>query len=164
MRVKLTNCGFCSALESYPGVELSLTPSVKSSSLYADRHCGAGTRLIYYTQPGSVLSRAFSSKDTHTPRGDLFVSYGDARTSMEHSEQARQTTAVLGFNAPSFTFGTDLMLPVGANAELREELVLSSVEGLKEEAAVATDAAVWDAVAALDDNVSIPQVNTIGFI
>lgn len=32
---------------------------------------------------------------------------------------------VLGFNAPSFTFGTDLMLPVGANAELRTELEAS---------------------------------------
>lgn len=91
------------------------------------------------------------------------MSYGDARTSMEHSEQARQTTAVLGFNAPSFTFGTDLMLPVGANAELREELVLSSAEGLEGETA-ATDAAVWDAEAALDDNVSMPQVNTIGYL
>lgn len=29
---------------------------------------------------------------------------------------------VLGFDAPSFTYGTDLILPVGANAELRFEL------------------------------------------
>ena len=144
---------------SHPGVELSLTPSVRSSSLFADRHCGAGTRIVYYIQPGSILSRTFSSKDTHTPRGDLFVSYGDARTSLEHSEQARQTTAVLGFNAPSFTFGTDLMLPVAANAELREELVLLNVESVDGENTT-TDEAVWAAVATLDDNVSMPQVMT----
>ena len=87
------------------------------------------------------------------------MSYGDARTSLEHSEQARQTTAVLGFNAPSFTFGTDLMLPVAANAELREELVLLNVESVDGENTT-TDEAVWAAVATLDDNVSMPQVMT----
>lgn len=34
---------------------------------------------------------------------------------------------MLGFDAPSFTYGTDLMLPVGANAELRAELEASTL-------------------------------------
>lgn len=45
---------------------------------------------------------------------------------------------MLGFDAPSFTYGTDLMLPVGANGELRAELEASplSEEGLNDIASV----------------------------
>lgn len=53
---------------------------------------------------------------------------------------------VLGFNAPSFTYGTDLMLPVGANAELRAELQASP---LSEEE--------------LNDISSVPQVGSVAF-
>lgn len=35
---------------------------------------------------------------------------------------------VLGFDAPSFTHGTDLLLPIGANADLRAELHISGDE------------------------------------
>lgn len=110
------------ALESYPGVVVSSTPSVQASSLFADKHCGAGTQLIYYMATGSVLSRTFTSKDTHSPRGDLVVVYSDARPSMYDSEIASETTRILGFSPPSFTFGTDLILPVSANIELRHLL------------------------------------------
>eukprot|EP00903_Cladosiphon_okamuranus_P019226 g17680.t1 len=123
------------------GVRVSSTPNARLSSLFADQHCGEGTKLILYLQASSVLSRGFTSKDTHTPRGELLVVYGDARQSYLDADIARETAAVLGFDAPSFTFGTDLMLPVGANAELRAELDASP---LSEEE--------------LDNIVSVPQL------
>lgn len=43
--------------------------------------------------------------------------------SMRDSEMARETMSILGFSPPSFTYGTDLILPVSANAELRQLLV-----------------------------------------
>ena len=49
---------------------------------------------------------------------------------------------MLGFDSPSFTYGTDLMLPVSANAELRTELEASPLS--KEE---------------LNDIGSVPQVS-----
>ncbi|CAM9840562.1 unnamed protein product [Scytosiphon promiscuus] len=111
-----------SAVGFYTGVRVSSTPNADLSALFADQHCGEGTKLVLYMRLGSVLSRSFTSKDTHTPRGDLVVIYGDARQSYRDAEIARETAAVLGFDAPSFTYGTDLLLPVGANEELRTEL------------------------------------------
>ncbi|CAN0454983.1 unnamed protein product, partial [Ectocarpus sp. 12 AP-2014] len=53
-----------------PGVTVSGTQNPATASLFADQYCGAGTSLILYVKPGSVLSRPFTSKDTHSPRGD----------------------------------------------------------------------------------------------
>lgn len=147
-----------STVGTYPGVTVSYTPSVRTSALFADEICGSGAKLIYYVQPGSILSRTFSSKDTHSPKGDLLVVYSDARASPIESEMAHQTTAVLGFNAPSFTFGTDLFLPVHVNTELRMELVsgLDVEEGDEGVTALAEIEAV--------ENVSVPQVRTILFL
>lgn len=78
----------------YPGVQFSITPNAHLSSLFADEHCGEGTKLILYMQPGSVLARSFTSKDTHTPRGELLVVYGDARKSYRDAVIARETAAV----------------------------------------------------------------------
>ena len=47
---------------------------VDFAALWADVGCGNGTKLIYYMSAGEVLSREFTSKDTHSPRGDLIVS------------------------------------------------------------------------------------------
>lgn len=104
---------------------------------------------------GSVISRTITSKDTHSPRGDLLVVYGDSRNDFHDAEVARQTTEVLGFKAPSFTHGTELMLPVGANAELREELI----SGLELDGEAEEDAAFR--VIESFDNVSVPQVNLL---
>ena len=49
--------------------------------------------------------------------------HGNAKVSHVDRELAKQTTAVLGFESPSFTFNTDLFLPVGACSDLRELLV-----------------------------------------
>lgn len=95
--------------------------------MFADEFCGADTKLIFYMKPGSIVSRQFMSKDTHSTHGDLLVVHGNAKASFDDRQLAKQTTAVLGFEAPSFTFNTDLFLPVGANAELRK--VLASGEG-----------------------------------
>lgn len=76
------------------GVRVSSTPNAHLSSLFADQHCGEGTKLILYMQAGSVLSRGFTSKDTHTPRGELLVVYGDARKSYLDAEIARETAVV----------------------------------------------------------------------
>lgn len=50
---------------------------VEYAALHADEVCGAGTRLIYYMSAGDVLSRTFTRKDTHTPKGDLMVRFTD---------------------------------------------------------------------------------------
>lgn len=76
------------------GVTVSSTPDTRLSGLFADQRCGEGTKLILYMRAGSVLSRAFSSKDTHTPRGELLVVHGDARQSYLDSEIARETASV----------------------------------------------------------------------
>lgn len=83
-----------STIGFYTGVRVSSTPDVHLSPLFADQHCGEGTQLILYMQGGSVLSRTFTSKDTHTPRGELLVVYGSARQSYRDAQIAHETAAV----------------------------------------------------------------------
>lgn len=118
-------------------MSVSSTPSLRASALLADKYCGPETRLIYYMKAGSILSRTFTSKDTHSARGDLLVVYSDARSSMRDSQAATDTTGILGFSPPSFTSGSDLILPVSANSELRQLLVPEggSVGAVDEDAA-----------------------------
>ncbi|CAM9138496.1 unnamed protein product [Ectocarpus sp. 12 AP-2014] len=110
------------SMGSRPGVTISSTQNPATASLFADRFCGAGTALILYVEPGSVLSRPFTSKDTHSPQGDLLVVHGGGQGSYHDDERSRRSGLVLGLEAPSFTRGTDLILPVGANKDLRESL------------------------------------------
>lgn len=144
-----------SAVGIYPGVSVYYTPVARTSSLFADKFCGPGTSLIFYIQPGSVLSRPFTAKDTHSPRGELLVVYSDARGSVRDFDLARHTSAVLGFNAPSFTYGTDLILPVRANADLREELLLGVDVAEGEE-----DMEALRVIETFDD-ISVPQVRVL---
>lgn len=131
----------------------SATPSLRTASLFADRFCGEGTKLIYYVEAGTVLSRKFTSKDTHSPRGDLLVVYGDnSRNSYKDAVVARQTTALLGFSAPSFTHGADLILPAELNEELRKELVM---DVSRKDGTVRSSPEV---VIESYDNVSVPQL------
>lgn len=51
------------------------TAPITLAPLLADRHCGEGTELILYMNPGELLSRPFTSKDTHSTAGDLLVVY-----------------------------------------------------------------------------------------
>lgn len=46
---------------------------VGASALLADKHCGEDVKLIYYLNPGELLSREINFKDTHSPKGDLLV-------------------------------------------------------------------------------------------
>ncbi|CAN0319161.1 unnamed protein product [Ectocarpus sp. 6 AP-2014] len=105
-----------------PGVTISSTHNPATASLFADRFRGAGTALILYVEPGSVLSRPFTSKDTHSPLGDLLVMHRGGQGSYRDDERSRRSGLVFGLEAPSFTRGTDLVLPVGANKDLRESL------------------------------------------
>lgn len=74
---------------------------------------------------GSLLSRSFTSKDTHSPRGELLVAYSDGRGADYASRaSSRASSILLGFESPLFTFGTDLILPSFINNELRELLLL----------------------------------------
>ena len=96
---------------------------VEHAALIADKACGAGTRLILYMDVGEILSRSFTAKDTHTPQGDLIVAF--TNTEGSHAECNRRATAtsiMLGFSSPCFTFGSDLILPVEINQQLRESL------------------------------------------
>ena len=127
-----------------------------TASLYADEYCGVeDTSVIMYVNRGSVFSRYFTSKDTHSPRGDLLVVYGSARASYRDSQLAKHTAFLLGSDAPvsppSFTYGTDLMLPVGANKDLRELLMSGDAEEMEEAMAALVD---------LDDLTAVPQVRS----
>ena len=112
-----------------PGVTVHATEDPFTASLFADVYCGVDTSLIFYMKPGSIVSRQFMSKDTHSTHGDLLVVHGNAQGSSVDRVLAKQTAEVLGFDSPSFTFNTDLFLPVGANAALRELLVSSEEQG-----------------------------------
>ncbi|CAM9111525.1 unnamed protein product [Hapterophycus canaliculatus] len=103
-----------------PGVSIANSSMAEHAALHADKICGEGTRLIYYMSPGVILSREFTSKDTHTPRGDLVVAFHDVQlVDPETAKRARGSAAVLGFASPSFTYGGDLILPAAINGQLR---------------------------------------------
>jgi len=113
-------------------VKLASTARVEHSALIADRVCGPGTRLIYYMEIGEVVSRTFTPKDTHTPLGDLIVSVTSPdAVGKAHRSRALGSTAVLGFPAPCFTYGSDLLLPAGTNGQLRAVLQRSMQGGAR---------------------------------
>lgn len=59
-----------------PSVRLSeAIGPVHLAALFADRHCGNDTKLIWYMTMGELLSREITAKDTHSVTGDLLVSY-----------------------------------------------------------------------------------------
>lgn len=140
------------AVGDLPGVAVSSTANVRTASLFADEHCGAGTSLIFYVRAGSVVSRAFTAKDTHSPHGDLLVVYSKDRT-IRDERFAKQTTVLLGFEAPSFTHGTDLVLPVRANADLRNTLGVGFEKRDGHQALVSNEA-----LSKLEDPSDVPQV------
>lgn len=133
---------------------LSGTSDVVTASLYADEYCGADTSLILYLQAGSVVTRAFTAKDTHSPDGDVLVVYSGARGGFQHDELAVNTEVVLGSAAPSFTKGADLLLPVRANQDLRELVLRPGVETVSDPELVEAMHAMTD----LDDVFAVPQV------
>lgn len=135
---------------------VSGTSDVITASLFADEYCGVDTSLILYLKAGSVVTRSFTAKDTHSPEGHLLVVYSGARGGFQKDELARETELVLGSAAPSFTKGTDLLLPARANQDLRE-LVLVRPGG----EAGGDDPELVEAmhhVTDLDDVFAVPQV------
>eukprot|EP00903_Cladosiphon_okamuranus_P007272 g7050.t1 len=135
-----------------PDVTVSGTSDVITASLYADEYCGADASLILYLKAGSVVTRSFTEKDTHSPEGDVLVVYSGVRAGFQGDELARKTELVLGSESPSFTKGTDLLLPVGANQDLRG-LVLRSKAGSDPELVEA-----MHHVTDLNDVFAVPQV------
>ncbi|CAM9587062.1 unnamed protein product [Ectocarpus sp. 6 AP-2014] len=137
-----------------PGVTVSGTQNPATAALYADKYCSF-SELILYVKPGSVLSRSFTPKDTHSPRGDLLVVHAGSQGSYHDTELSRRSASVLGFEAPSFTQGTDLMLPGDANYYLREALGLKiGSEGLQGDGD-------GDAVIALQKFLDFDQVSAV---
>ncbi|CAM9328797.1 unnamed protein product, partial [Ectocarpus sp. 12 AP-2014] len=120
---------FNRTLGGYPDVEVvNATTTGGHASLLADVHCGEGTKLILYLGPGDVVSRPFSKKDTHGTRGQLLVPYTDPdRLNEHHLKRTQATTSLLGFDAPSFSYGADLFLPAWVNPELRRVLASGTV-------------------------------------
>lgn len=105
--------------------------------------CGENTKLIFYMSPGQTITRTFTAKDTHSPLKELLVTYAEvARVGAENRYRAEATTAVLGFEAPSFTYGTDLILPADTNEQLRA-LMRASVGDDESIAAAAKSAPSW---------------------
>ncbi|CAB1101450.1 unnamed protein product [Ectocarpus sp. CCAP 1310/34] len=115
---------FNRTLGGYPDVEIvNATTTGGHASLLADVHCGEGTKLILYLGPGDVVSRPFSKKDTHGTCGQLLVPYTEPdRLDEYHVRRTQATTFLLGFDAPSFSYGADLFLPAWVNPELRRVL------------------------------------------
>ena len=142
----------------FPGVTVYSTDDLFTASLLADEYCGVDTSLILYMRSNSLVSRPFTSKDTHSIHGELLVVHGTARTSYVDREIAKQTTAVLGFQSPSFTFNTDLFLPVAANADLREVL-MSGHDNEQLEGGHGSALNVLQAVMKLRNMSAVPQVS-----
>ncbi|CAB1118503.1 unnamed protein product [Ectocarpus sp. CCAP 1310/34] len=116
-------------------VSIGNSSSVEYGSLMADQLCGNGTRLIYYMEVGQVLSRTFTLKGTHTARQELIVSFADARdVHPENVRRAMGSTVLLGFPAPTFTHGSDLILPAETNGQLRALLGTKTRQGRRLEA------------------------------
>eukprot|EP00904_Undaria_pinnatifida_P009847 jgi/Undpi1/5993/HiC_scaffold_2.g01267.m1 len=87
-----------------PGVVLPRSSSAQFSAHLADQHCGPGIELIYYMIAGSLISRSFTSKDTHSPRGKLPMAYTGGRGADYASRaSSRATSILLGFESPVFT-------------------------------------------------------------
>ncbi|CAM9449896.1 unnamed protein product, partial [Ectocarpus sp. 8 AP-2014] len=145
------------SMGSLPGVTVSGAQNPSTASLFADQYCGSGTALILYVKPGSVLSRPFTPKDTHSPRGDLLVVHTGSQGSYHDAQLRRRSVSVLGFDAPSFTDGTDLMLPVGANEDLRESLGLRHGASLQHDGDGASMIALQELVE-FDQVSAVPQV------
>lgn len=106
------------------------------SALTADKSCGEDTALIYYLNPGELVTRTFTAKDTHSPRGDLLIKYADVDVvGQENARRAMASTIIFGFHSPSFTYGSDLILPAKTNGQLRD-MLLRAIErfGVDEEA------------------------------
>ncbi|CAN0197979.1 unnamed protein product, partial [Ectocarpus fasciculatus] len=124
-----------------PGVSVSNSTSVEYSALQADQFCGNGTRLIYYMEVGQILSRSILRKDTHTARGNLIVAAEEVHeVHVENAARAMGSVIVLGFAAPTFTYGSDLILPAEINGQLRTVLVANERRGKQKDAALDTDA------------------------
>lgn len=122
----------------YPTATIVNSSHVEHAALYADEACGAGTRLILYMDIGEVLSRSFTEKDTHSPRGDLVVAF--TNTESGHAEcdrRAKAASILLGFSPPCFTYGSDLILPAELNGQLRR--VLRAKRGLEQATALQTE-------------------------
>ncbi|CAM9670176.1 unnamed protein product, partial [Ectocarpus fasciculatus] len=115
---------FNRTLGGYPDVKVvNATTTGGHAALLADVHCGEGTKLILYLGPGDVVSRPFSKKDTHGTRGELLVPFTETERLDEfHLKRIQATTSLLGFDAPSFSYGSDLFLPTWVNPELRRVL------------------------------------------
>lgn len=135
------------------------TSDVVTASLFADEHCGAGTSLIMYLKAGSVVSRPFTAKDTHSTKGDVLVVYGGARVGVKSDQLARKTELVLGSAAPSFTHGTDLLLPVRANQDLRDLVLRPGGEDARGGPELVE---AMHAMTDLDDVFAVPQVCCVG--
>lgn len=159
----LSRCSCLSrAVGGLPGVTVYATEDPVTASLFADKFCGVDASLIFYMQHDSVVSRSFTSKDTHSTHGDLLVVHGSPKLRHVDRELAKQTTAVLGFESPSFTFNTDLFLPAGINADLRKVLV-SGMDPNNEQHDRPGDAlAVMDGFMTLRDMSAVPQVRVGG--
>lgn len=129
----------------------------------ADHHCGDHTESIFYLEPGSLLSRPFTARDTHTAGGDLLVMFTEARrASPGESRFAEASGEVLDLGGgPSFTSGTDVVLPVSANEDLRATLSDEEEEGGYYEdgsdEAPCDDAALIERMSRFPD-VYVPQV------
>ncbi|CAM9790044.1 unnamed protein product [Ectocarpus fasciculatus] len=140
--------------------EVRVSEAIRSTTrapLLADRHCGEGTELILYMKAGGLLWRTFTSKDTHSPTGDLLVVYSELdRVGKAREKKALAAMLVLGFKSPSFSVRTDIILPVDVNRELRNFL-LSDPTTVKDRVSKNGDAQAIHALGKVP-GVDVPEV------
>ncbi|CAB1112818.1 unnamed protein product [Ectocarpus sp. CCAP 1310/34] len=106
-----------------PNVTVGTSTNVEHGPLVADYICGEATRLIYYMDAGEMLSRTFTKKDTHTVMGDLIVSLVNTdEVPQVVAARGMGSSVLLGVTTPTFTYGSDLILPAETNAQLRAVL------------------------------------------
>ncbi|CAM9496666.1 unnamed protein product, partial [Choristocarpus tenellus] len=114
---------FLNLLGSIPDVTIYNSTMVNYAELWADQMCNNTQSLIYYIEPGTIVMRDPLVKDVYSPLRELLVPWHEVdKVPPSHQKRALVSSILLGFQAPSFSFGTDLILPRELNAEARKVL------------------------------------------
>lgn len=113
------------ALGQYNSVKISGIPDIRLADLNADQLCGSEYNLIFHVPPGVYLSRTPLGKDLFDARDRVLVHWAEpAYLQATHNRWAEASEKVLGWAAPIFTHGQDVVLPAVLHSTLREFLLV----------------------------------------
>lgn len=99
------------------------TTDVRIAGLYADQMC-EGRSLIYYAPSHSMLIRPIYGKDVYDASGRVLVPWMDPRYIEDYYQKRSEldTARLIGWWAPVFTYGQQVILPAVVNKLTRELL------------------------------------------